>query len=183
MIILKKKTEVLKIVRVFDRVDNSIDPWNSTVSAPSLAESMHRTADDNSYLPSTVSLSSTSSSSSTYSTPTTSGSNTAPSSTSTGTMSATVSTNTQGQTTPTTTTTTATTTVLTGGLTSQTSTPKADVTPYNQFLSKIFYPNPLERSEATGLYKEARDLMAKFDKAFIILILALLVLHFFKRVD
>jgi len=145
---------------------------------------MHRTADDHSYLPSTVSLSSTSSSSSTYSTPTTSSSNTAPSSTSTGTMSATVSTNTQGQTTTTTTAaTTTTTTVLTGGLTSQTLTPKADVTPYNQFLSKIFYPNPLERSEATGLYKEARDLMAKFDKAFIILILALLVLHFFKRVD
>jgi len=171
----EKKMEVLKIIRTFDRVENAIDPWNSTMTAPSLAESMHVTADDSSYLHSPTSPPSASSSSTTVST-STSGS-TATLTSSAGTMSASAFLNTNPG--PTTTTTTTPT-----GLTPQIATPKADVTPYNQFLTKIFYPNPLvQRPEATGLYKEARDLMAKFDKAFILLILALLCLHFFKRVD
>jgi len=176
MIIQKKKTKILKMIRVFDRVEKAIDPWNSTTAAPSLAESMHRTADDNSYLtsptlPSTVSSSSSSSypSSTTPSTSVGVGSTsalTSPTPTSSGSQPVTTSTTpTSNNTLPT------------------QSQPVKDVTPYNQFLTKIFYPNPLQRSEASGLYKEARDLMTKFDKAFVLLIFALLVLHFFKRVD
>jgi len=177
MITLKKKTEVLKIVRVFDRVENSVDPWNSTVTAPSLAESMQRTANDNSYLNPSATYSSSSSSSSSTSL---GSSISAHSSSSVGTI------NTSPVQPPTTTSTTSTTTTTVSTLTGSTSqtTPPKDVTPYKQFLTKIFYPNPLvQRPEATGLYKEARDLMGKFDKAFIILIFALLVLYFFKRTD
>jgi len=130
----EKKKELLKITRVFDRVENKEDPFASDYS-PNTAESLPLVRSPHDPIDPTVNSS--------YTPPPPSASSSTPV-----TVSAT----------------------------------RKEETPIELFLSKVLYPNHLaHKPEHAELYKQARELMTRLDRAFLILVIGLLILHFFKR--
>jgi hypothetical protein len=148
----EKKKEILKMTRIFDRVETKEDPWASPNSPTPLADTMPLVKSPSD--PSNKALKD-------YQfpkvDPTQPPSPTSP-------------------TNPT----------PAANYAALTSTPetilKGDVTPYEVFLTKVFYPNHLaHRPGHVELYKQARELMTSIDRMFIVLVIGLVILHFFKR--